>query len=78
MPGCSGGAGRWSSGPGLAVVEFLPEIPPGLAIPEFMARMENAVEDASDRLMREAGFEPGPRAEKGPGDFVAANRPRSA
>jgi 1-acyl-sn-glycerol-3-phosphate acyltransferase len=64
--------------PGLAVVEFLPEIPPNLAIPEFMARMENAVEDASDRLMREAGFEPGTRAEKGPGDFVAANRPRSA
>lgn len=50
--------------PGLAVVEFLPEIPPGLPIPAFMARMEDAVEEASDRLMREAGFDPGPRAER--------------
>ena len=65
--------------PGLAVVEFLPEMPPGLAIPEFMARMENAVEEASDALMREAGFEPGPRAEKGAGDYSAAARaPRAS
>ena len=65
--------------PGLAVVEFLPEIPAGLAIPEFMARMENAVEDASDRLMREARFEPGPRAEKVPGDYSGASRvPRAS
>lgn len=49
--------------PGLAVVEFLDPIPPGLAVPDFMARMEAAVEDASDALMREAGFEPGPRPE---------------
>ena len=27
--------------PGLAVVEFLPPIPPGLAVPEFMARLED-------------------------------------
>jgi 1-acyl-sn-glycerol-3-phosphate acyltransferase len=47
--------------PGLAVVEFLPPIPPGLPLPAFMARMEDAVEEASDRLMREAGFEPGER-----------------
>ncbi len=64
--------------PGLAVVEFLPEIPSGLAVPEFMARMENAVEDASDALMREAGFEPGARAEKVPGDYSARERVRTA
>lgn len=65
--------------PGVAVVEFLPAIPPGLAVPEFMARMENAVEDASDRLMREAGFEPGPRPEKAPADYSAGGRvPRSS
>jgi 1-acyl-sn-glycerol-3-phosphate acyltransferase len=60
--------------PGRAVVEFLPAIPPGLDVPEFMARMENAVEDASDRLMREAGYEPGPRAEKTPQDYTPAAR----
>jgi 1-acyl-sn-glycerol-3-phosphate acyltransferase len=47
--------------PGTAVVEFLAPIEPGLSVPEFMARMETAVEDASDRLMREAGFEAGLR-----------------
>ncbi len=41
---------------GLAVVEFLPEIPPGLPVPEFMARVEAEVEAASNRLMAEAGF----------------------
>lgn len=45
---------------GLAVVEFLPPIAPGLPIADFMARMQAEVEDASDRLMREAGFDPGP------------------
>jgi 1-acyl-sn-glycerol-3-phosphate acyltransferase len=42
--------------PGLAVVEFLPPIAPGLPIPEFMARLETEVETNSDRLMAEAGF----------------------
>jgi len=42
--------------PGVAVVEFLPEIPPGLPVPAFMARLEAEVETASDRLMAEAGF----------------------
>lgn len=42
--------------PGLAVVEFLPPIPPGFNNAEFMARMENDIETASDRLMAEAGF----------------------
>lgn len=44
--------------PGRAVVEFLPPIPPGLPLPEFMARVEGAIEPASDRLMAEAGFRP--------------------
>ena len=47
--------------PGLAVVEFLAPIAPGLPVSEFMERLEDEVETASDRLMREAGFEPGPR-----------------
>ncbi|WP_366935282.1 lysophospholipid acyltransferase family protein [Amaricoccus sp.] len=46
--------------PGLAVVEFLPTIPPGLPVAEFMARIEPLVETESNRLMREAGFDPGP------------------
>ena len=43
--------------PGLAVVEFLEPIPPGLPIPAFMARIEAVVEAESNRLMREAGFD---------------------
>lgn len=43
--------------PGLAVVEFLAPIPPGLPIPEFMRRLETEVEAASNRLMRAAGFD---------------------
>jgi 1-acyl-sn-glycerol-3-phosphate acyltransferase len=50
--------------PGLAVVEFLDPIPPGLPVPVFMARLEEAVEENSDRLMREAGFDPGPRPQR--------------
>jgi 1-acyl-sn-glycerol-3-phosphate acyltransferase len=42
--------------PGLAVVEFLPPILPGLPVPEFMAQLEAQVETASQRLMAEAGF----------------------
>ncbi len=40
--------------PGVAVVEFLSEIQPGLAIPDFMARLRAEVEEASDRLSAEA------------------------
>ncbi|MEO0861415.1 MAG: lysophospholipid acyltransferase family protein [Pseudomonadota bacterium] len=47
--------------PGLAVVEFLEPIPPGLSREAFMARMEQAIETASDRLMAEAGL-PAPAA----------------
>ncbi|SDF30043.1 lysophospholipid acyltransferase family protein [Limimaricola pyoseonensis] len=42
--------------PGTAIVEFLPEIPPGLPPAEFMSRLEDMVESRSDRLMAEAGF----------------------
>jgi len=46
----------WFRRPGLAVVEYLPVIPAGLSIEEFMARIEPIVEENSNRLMREAGF----------------------
>lgn len=42
--------------PGRAVVEFLPPIPPGLPGSELMARLEGAIEPASNRLMAEAGL----------------------
>jgi 1-acyl-sn-glycerol-3-phosphate acyltransferase len=42
--------------PGLAVVEFLPPIAPGVATAEFMLRLEEEVETHSNRLMAEAGF----------------------
>lgn len=45
--------------PGLAVVEFLQPIPPGLDRDTFMQRLESQVETASDRLMAEAGFKTG-------------------
>lgn len=45
--------------PGLAVVEFLPEIAPGLPRGAFMRRLESEVEAASDRLMHEAGRDMG-------------------
>lgn len=42
--------------PGLAVVEFLPEIKPGRSIADFMAELERVIEGRSDKLMAEAGF----------------------
>lgn len=42
--------------PGLAVVEFLPVIAPGMPVPAFMAELETVVEASSNRLMAEAGF----------------------
>ncbi len=44
--------------PGLAVIEFLPAIAPGLTVPEFMKRVEDQVETASIRLMHDAGWRP--------------------
>jgi 1-acyl-sn-glycerol-3-phosphate acyltransferase len=40
--------------PGRIVVEFLPPIPPGLDRKAFMARLEEALETATDRLEAEA------------------------
>lgn len=44
--------------PGLAVVEFLDPIAPGLPIPDFMKQLETDIETHSNRLMAEAGFRP--------------------
>ena len=44
--------------PGLAVVEFFDPIAPGLGKQEFLATLEREVEENSNRLMREAGFDP--------------------
>ncbi|ETA52779.1 lysophospholipid acyltransferase family protein [Ponticoccus alexandrii] len=43
--------------PGLAVVEFLPPIAPGLSREDFLKRLEHDVETASNRLMLEAGLD---------------------
>ncbi|WP_121631375.1 lysophospholipid acyltransferase family protein [Tropicibacter alexandrii] len=43
--------------PGLAVVEFLPRIEPGLEREAFLRRLEDEVEAASNALLTEAGFD---------------------
>ena len=43
--------------PGLAVVEFLPSIPSSLDKAVFMQRVQESVEENSNRLMLEAGFQ---------------------
>ncbi len=43
--------------PGLAVVEFLPRIPAGLPVDQFMAQLQASVETRSNALMAEAGFQ---------------------
>jgi 1-acyl-sn-glycerol-3-phosphate acyltransferase len=48
--------------PGLAVVEFLPRIAPGLSNADFMNELETRIEDASNRLLKEVGFSKGPGA----------------
>ena len=53
------GRRSWYRRPGTAVVEFLKPIRPGMPVPAFMAEIEGRIEAASDRLMREGGFEPG-------------------
>ncbi|TVS03769.1 MAG: 1-acyl-sn-glycerol-3-phosphate acyltransferase [Rhodobacteraceae bacterium] len=45
--------------PGLAVVEFLPVIEAGEEPRVFLERLEQQVEDASNRLMQEAGYDGG-------------------
>ncbi len=42
--------------PGTAVVAFLPAVPPGRSVGEFMRGIETTIETASDTLMREAGW----------------------
>lgn len=44
--------------PGVAVVEFMDPIPPGLPMRAFMERLETDIEGGSNRLMAEAGFRP--------------------
>lgn len=44
--------------PGVAVIEFLPAIKPGLSNAEFMSELESRIEVASNRLMAEAGVSP--------------------
>lgn len=47
--------------PGLAVVEFLDPIAPGMPGDAFLSHLEDVVETASNRLMKEAGFPAGDR-----------------
>jgi 1-acyl-sn-glycerol-3-phosphate acyltransferase len=42
--------------PGVAIIQFLDPIPPGLPLPAFMAQVEAVVEAQSNTLMAEAGF----------------------
>lgn len=42
--------------PGLAVVEFLEPIAPGLPKEAFMTQLETTVEEASNRLLKDAGW----------------------
>lgn len=43
--------------PGLAVIEFLEPIAPGMEVREFVAKIESVIEPKSNELMREAGFD---------------------
>ena len=67
--------------PGLAVVEFLPEIAPGLSGDAFLARLRAEIEEASARLMAEAGWTPpdsSPLSAKGDGASAAGLAPARA
>ncbi|NVO56563.1 1-acyl-sn-glycerol-3-phosphate acyltransferase [Rhodobacteraceae bacterium B1Z28] len=44
--------------PGLATVDFLDPIAPGVARNEFIERLEDVIEARSNELMREVGFDP--------------------
>ncbi|MCB1406040.1 MAG: 1-acyl-sn-glycerol-3-phosphate acyltransferase, partial [Rhodobacteraceae bacterium] len=43
--------------PGLAVIEFLPMLEPGLEKRAFLSQIEEIVETRSNALMAEAGFQ---------------------
>ena len=51
--------------PGLAVIEFLPPIAPGLDKNAFLKQLDEVVETQSNRLMAEAGFD-ADRLDSGP------------
>jgi len=44
--------------PGLAIVDFLEPIEPGVERNAFLSRLENVIETRSDALMKEVGFDP--------------------
>ncbi|WP_170415065.1 lysophospholipid acyltransferase family protein [Ruegeria atlantica] len=44
--------------PGLAIVDFLDPIEPGVARDVFLGRLEDVIETRSNALMREVGFDP--------------------
>jgi 1-acyl-sn-glycerol-3-phosphate acyltransferase len=44
----------WLRKPGNVVVEILDPIPPGLSKAEFLGRLQNAIETATNRLLAEA------------------------
>ncbi|WP_298850635.1 1-acyl-sn-glycerol-3-phosphate acyltransferase [uncultured Ruegeria sp.] len=44
--------------PGLAIVDFLEPIEPGVGRDDFLGRLENVIETRSNELMREVGFQP--------------------
>ncbi len=44
--------------PGLAIVDFLEPIEPGVAREAFLERLEDVIESRSNALMREVGFDP--------------------
>ncbi|MBO9445614.1 lysophospholipid acyltransferase family protein [Ruegeria sp. R14_0] len=44
--------------PGLAIVDFLDPIEPGVEKTAFLGRLEEVIETRSDALMREVGFDP--------------------
>lgn len=46
--------------PGTIIVEFLEPIPPGLPRQEFKARLQDAIEAATERLIAEAAASPNP------------------
>jgi len=53
----------WRKKAGRAAIEFLPPIATGLDKQAFMRRLENAIEEASDRLIAEFSGKPYRRSE---------------
>ena len=44
--------------PGTVVMHYMPAMPAGMTLKQFMRQMEETIETESNALMREAGFEP--------------------